>query len=222
MNIRPMILTALAIVWGCGVHAKDLGRIGATFPIGEIDMLQWIEARLKHFEATGKLQEMQEEMADNVRRSVETPTPLALSTTTKPETFNVDPSLTLAKDLTDAQGKVFAKAGTRINPFDTRTWPQGATLPQFEYSHVLFFFDGRDAQQLALAKRFKSDKPIKWVLTGGSPNEVSRALNHRIYFDQQGDLSRQLHIKAVPSLVEQAGTHWQVTEFDVSLEEPDS
>ncbi|KOO12726.1 conjugal transfer protein TraW, partial [Vibrio xuii] len=62
--------------------------------------------------------------------------------------------------------------------------------------------------------------PIKWVLTGGSPNAVAERLNSRIYFDQQGDLSKKMHIKAVPSLVEQSGINWKVTEFDVSNEEP--
>ncbi|MDF4270356.1 type-F conjugative transfer system protein TraW, partial [Vibrio parahaemolyticus] len=178
-------------------------------PIGEIDMLVWIEQRLKGFEQSGQLADMQQEFIEKVAENVETPPPLSLTTTTAPDTFLVDPSLTLAKDLTDANGQVFAKAGTRINPFDTTTWPEHSRPPnQFEYSHVLVFFDARDEQQLAFAQTFQSKKPIKWILTGGSPNQASEHLNSRIYFDQQGDLSQKMHIKAVPSLVEQSGIHW--------------
>lgn len=201
--------------------AKDFGRIGATFPIGEIDMLVWIEQRLKGFEASGKLDEMKEEFIDRVKRNVETPSPINLPTTLNPKVFHVDPSLTLAKDLTDPKtGKVFAKAGTVINPFDTRTWPDGQKLPQFEYSHVLVFFNGHDAQQLTWAENLTANKPIKWILTGGSPNQVAEQLGQRIYFDQQGLLTEQLNIKHVPSLVEQSDLYWKVTEFDVSHIQP--
>ncbi len=199
------------------VHAKDLGRLGATFPIGEDDMLAWIDARLKRFEANGKLAEMQQEFTEQVKRSVDTPTPVSLDTTTTPSVFYVDASLTLAKDITNPNtGEVIARAGTRINPFDSKTWPNGERLPQFEYSHVLAFFDARDKQQLAWAKKLESDKPIKWVLTGGSPNQVASLLGTRVYFDQQGHVTQKLHIQSVPSLVQQKETVWQVTEFDVS------
>jgi type-F conjugative transfer system protein TraW len=220
-KMTALALWAVAVLFHPTLGAKDLGRIGATFPIGEIDMLTWIERRLKGFEQSGKLAKMQQEFVDRVTESVETPPPLSLTTTTTPSTFLVDPSLTLARDLSDAKGQIFAKAGTRINPFDTNTWPEQSRPPnQFEYSHVLVFFDARDEQQIAFAQTFESTKPIKWVLTGGSPNAVAERLNSRIYFDQQGDLSKKMHIKAVPSLVEQSGINWKVTEFDVSNEEP--
>lgn len=203
------------------VCAKDLGRIGATFPIGEVDMLLWIEQRLQGFERSGELDKMQQAFARRVRHRVNHPVPLALSTTSTPDSFLVDPSLILATDLTDAYGKIFAFAGTQINPFDIQTWPEKSRPAHpFEYAQVLVFFDGRDHKQLAFARNFTSTKPIKWILTGGSPNAVARALDQRIYFDQQGLLSKQVHLKAVPSVVEQSGTHWKVTEFDVTDEVP--
>lgn len=195
--------------------AKDLGRVGPVFPIGEIDMLSWIEARLRNFEQNGKLEQMQNAFAEQVKQSVETPPPLALSTTTEPKTYLVDPSIVVPKDLMDAQGRVFAKAGTRVNPFDTATWPSEARLPKFEYRKVLVFFDARDARQLAFVHALTHEKPLLYVLTGGSPNQVAKQLGQRIYFDQQGTLSDKLRIQAVPSLVEQSGKAWRVQEFDV-------
>ena len=208
-------LIGVALLLSMTAGAKDLGRRGPTFPIGEIDMLTWIETRLKQFEQNGKLEQMQAEFEAQVKRSVETPPPLALSTTTQPKTFLVDPSITIPKDLTDAQGRVFAKAGTRVNPFDTRTWPTQARLPQFEYTKALVFFDARDAKQLAFVTGLKHDKPLRYILTGGSPNQVAEHLNAPIYFDQQGMMSEKLHIQSVPSLVEQSGHAWRVEEFDV-------
>lgn len=201
--------------------AKELGKIGATFPIGEIDMLTWIDDRLKRFEANGRLAQMQQEMTEQVKRSVETPPPIPLSTTTAPSVFTVDASLKLAKDIiVPDSGHVIAKAGTVINPFDSSTWPSGELFPQFEYSHALAFFDARDKRQVTWAAELTSDKPIKWVLTGGSPNETALILDSRIYFDQQGHLTQKLHLQSVPSLVQQRGTLWEVTEFDVSRLEP--
>ena len=209
------LMMVFALLLSLGAVAKDLGRLGPTFPIGEIDMLTWIEARLKHFKATGKLEQMQTEFAEQVKQSVETPPPLSLSTTTTPKTCLVDPRITVAKDLTDGQGRVFAKAGTRVNPFDTRTWPTGAKLPQFEYSNVLVFFDARDAKQVEFVANLEHAKPLRYILTGGSPNQAAKRFNTRMYFDQQGTLSDRLHIQAVPSLVEQSGHAWRVQEFDV-------
>ncbi|QFT13612.1 type-F conjugative transfer system protein TraW [Vibrio sp. THAF190c] len=195
--------------------AKDIGRVGPTFPIGEVDMLSWIETRLKQFEKNGKLAQMQHEFSEQVKKSVETPPPLPLMPTTNPKTYLVDPSIVVPKDLTDAQGRVFAKAGTRVNPFDTETWPTEARLPKFEYRKALVFFDARDARQLTFVEEFKHEKPLLYVLTGGSPNQVAKRLNQRIYFDQQGTLSEKLRIRAVPSLAEQSGKAWRVQEFDV-------
>ncbi|MEZ8862553.1 type-F conjugative transfer system protein TraW [Vibrio sp. 10N.247.311.51] len=216
-----LILVGLSLCFMA--QAKELGRIGPTFPIGEIDMLIWIENRLKGFEASGQLDDMKHEFSERVKQSVETPTPVNLPTTLAPKVFHVDPSLTLPQDLVDpTTGKIFAKAGTTINPFDPKTWPNGAQYPQFEYRTALAFFDAQDAQQLAWAKNLTASKPIKWVLTGGSPNQVAKALDSRIYFDQQGSLTTRLHLKHVPSLVEQSGIHWKVTEFDVSHIQPES
>lgn len=215
MKQLPLIILPLLLC--ATVYAKDLGRLGATFEIGEVDMLSWIETRLRRFDETGKLAQMQDEFTEQVKRSVNTPTPVEIGRTSKPDVFYVDPSLTLAKDIVLPQsGVVIAKAGQRINPFDTTTWPQGVDLPQFEYQKTLVFFDGRDHQQLEWAKGFKSDLPIKWILTGGSPNDVATVLNTRLYFAQQGDMTRRMHIKAVPSVVRQKGHYWQVREIDVS------
>lgn len=197
--------------------AKELGKIGATFPIEEIDMLAWIEARLKQFESNGTLATLQEEMEAQVKQRVDTPVPVPIPTTTTPSVFTVDASLKLAKDITvPGTGQVIAKAGMVINPFDSSTWPSSESLPQFEYSHALAFFDARDKRQVTWATELTSEKPIKWILTGGSPNDTASILDSRIYFDQQGHLTQRLHLKSVPSLVRQRGTVWEVTEFDVS------
>ena len=202
-------------------QAKDLGVVGQVFPISEIDMLQWIQQRLRTFEQTGELDSMKQQFKDNVTASVRRPRPVGLITTTSPEVFTVDPSLTLASDITGANGELIYPKGTRINPFDTTTWPAmpRASQAQFQFSKTLVFFDGDDVQQRLWALNYQSqhtDDTIKWILTGGEPETTHHQLNARIYFDQQGSLSRKLTLKRVPSVVKQVGIQWQVQEIDVS------
>ncbi|ENM5770885.1 hypothetical protein V4V48_002575 [Vibrio mimicus] len=116
-------------------------------------------------------------------------------------------------------GAVIAKAGTKVNAFDRRTWPKADgqdVLPRFELSKVLVFFDARDARQRRFASGYQNAKPIKWVLTGGSPNQMATLLDARIYFAQHGFLTRSLNITHVPAIAYQEGTRWRIDEVDVS------
>jgi conjugal transfer pilus assembly protein TraW len=220
MNKRALLILMLCPL--LPLNAASLGAVGQVFPISEIDMLQWIEHRLHTFEQKGELQSMREQFQDNVKAGVRRPRPVGLITTLTPEVFNVDPTLTLAKDIKDLDGNLIYAKGTRVNPFDTATWPalQKANVGQFKFSKTLVFFDGDDVQQVLWAKEFATthDNPhnIKWILTGGEPETLHHQLQARIYFDQQGNISRALTIKRVPSVVKQAGVMWQVREVDVS------
>ncbi|ENM5739389.1 type-F conjugative transfer system protein TraW [Vibrio mimicus] len=202
-------------------HGKNLGHVAPVFPIGEIDMLEWIDQRLKQFEASGKLADMQETFRERVKQSMANPPPVeGLTPTTNPRTFYVDPSVTIPKDIiAPTTGAVIAKAGTKVNAFDRRTWPKADgqdVLPRFELSKVLVFFDARDARQRRFASGYQNAKPIKWVLTGGSPNQMATLLDARIYFAQHGFLTRSLNITHVPAIAYQEGTRWRIDEVDVS------
>ncbi len=222
---KPLALMALSLLFCAPTHAKHLGHVAPVFPIGEIDMLEWIHQRLKQFEASGKLADMQEAFTQRVKESIENPPPVeGLTTTTNPRTFYVDPSVVIPKDIVvSATGQVIAKAGTKVNPFDSRTWPKANgkdILPKFELSKVLVFFDARDAQQRRFASEYRNDKPIKWVLTAGSPNQMATLLNSKIYFAQQGFLTRELNITHVPAIAYQEGTRWRIDEVNVSGLQP--
>ncbi|GLT20475.1 conjugal transfer pilus assembly protein TraW [Vibrio zhanjiangensis] len=217
-TLRKGAYLALA-VFGTAALAKPLGTHGPTFPIGELDMLRWIEARLTHFERTGKLADMQEEMKARVTHAANHPAPVDIGPTTSPKRFWVNPSVTLPIDIKDpSTGRLFGKKGDTINPFDRDTWPQFVkdTLPEMHYTKALLFFDARDPRQLAFAKAFTHRKPMKYILTGGPLNETASDIGARMYFDQQGTLTRKLHLQHVPALAEQDGTRWRVQEFDVS------
>ncbi|MEG3223294.1 type-F conjugative transfer system protein TraW [Vibrio gigantis] len=223
--LKSPLLLLVAGLTATSADGKHLGQVAPVFPIGEIDMLEWIHQRLKGFEASGQLADMQNEFTERVQQSIENPPPVeGLTTTTNPRTFYVDPSITIPKDIiAPTTGAVIAKAGTRVNPFDSRTWPKvdgQEVLPQFELSKVLVFFDARDAQQRRFASEYQNAKPIKWVLTGGSPNKMASLLDARMYFSQQGHLTQSLNITHVPAIAYQDGTRWRIDEVNVSGLQP--
>lgn len=194
-------------------------RLGATFPIGEVDMLVWIAKRLKTLEQDGGLAKWQQTLRERVHAQFASPQPLSLSTTHRPTTFLVDPSVRLSSARSSASPLLRAAQGRWINPFDQATWPEPSLAMSFHYPKALVFFDGRDPHQREWATGWQSDRPIVWILTGGRPQELAKVLNAPVYFDQQGRLSRQLQLRAVPSVVVQAHHYWQVTEYDVMAEE---
>lgn len=201
------------------VHAKNLGVFGPVFPIGEIDMLDWIDNRLRTFEQNGEIDAMKQRMQARVKNSVMRPPPVqGLNTTTTPNTYYIDPTLTLAAPVKDSLGNELYPKGTRVNPFDSTTWPaaERQNLPRFTFSKQLVLFDGDDPRQRQWAQQYAAPLPVKWILTNGEPAALSKKLDSRVYFDQQGKLTREFHVKHVPVVISQSGTRWQVTEIDVS------
>ncbi|BCL73851.1 conjugal transfer pilus assembly protein TraW (plasmid) [Vibrio nigripulchritudo] len=198
--------------------AADLGKLGPTFPIGEEDLLTWIERRLTTMEASGELTRLVDDFQARVRQSVSTPPSLGLPTTERPQIFYVDPTLRFGHDiLHPVSREPIARAGDTINPFDPDTWPPNTRLQHFRYNKVLVFLDTSDQRQIRWAASFQDPRPIRWILTGGNPKESTKDLSGPVYFDQRGDLVRRLHVRSVPSWVEQSGRYWRVTEVDISL-----
>ena len=86
--MKPSILLLTLVLLSPSLHAKSMGVAGAIFPIGEIDMLLWIEQRLQRFEANGQMDIMKNDMKQAVKKQVERPTQVqGLGTTTEPATF---------------------------------------------------------------------------------------------------------------------------------------
>ena len=218
MKMKPYYILAL-FLFSLSTNAKNLGVIAPTFPIAEMDMLDWIQARLKHLEQTGEMAKMEDMFKEQVKQSVKRPQPVeGITTTTSPRSFFVDPTLTLKEDITNEKGEVLFKKGLQINPFDATTWPNGSGLPPIQLTKQLAFLDGDDERQIAWAKAYRKQNPdviIKWILTNGEPEKVFKALNERIYFDQQGNITRKLTIKHIPTLAKQDGKRWKMQEFTV-------
>jgi len=192
--------------WGvcCTASAESLGVVGPTYPIAEEHLLQMIEARLRAKEKSGELARIQEQIVARGKLAVLTPPPLQLPVVAVPRTFYVDPTYVLDRNIADGGGRLLFTAGTRANPLDI-----------VSMSRRLFFFDGRDERQVAMAERLAKGETtrIKPVLVGGSYIDLMRRWKVPVYYDQRGVLVKRLRIERVPAMVSQEGRRLRVDEL---------
>jgi len=183
------------------VQAKDLGAYGTTFAIAERSMVTMLQERLNQAQAEGKIAALQQQMQDRVQQKVLHPTPVTgLQPTQTPRTTLYDPTITVQEDLKDHQGRVFHKAGTRLNPLHYVSW-----------GNPLLLIDGRDVEQVQWALAHPNSPKI--VLTNGSPIEVMRQTGARLYFDQGGLIVKKFQITQVPCRISQQGDKLLIEEL---------
>lgn len=187
--------------------AKDLGNYGEVFVVSEPDFLGALMDRLQAMEADGGLAQMEREMQDKTRTYAHRPkAQAALPPSEKAARFTVDLSIELDRDLSDQEGRVFAKAGTRVNP-----------LAHSGFKKVILFIDGDSAEQVSWATGQGTELDSLIVLTRGAPLELMRRHGRRFWFDQDGVLAAKFRIAHLPSRVMRTDPVMTVEEVPVSM-----
>lgn len=185
--------------------SSDLGVIGPTYAISEPHLLEDIQQKLRDKQRSGELQRLMEDARRRGIATVRNPPPVdGLQATRQARSFYVDPSFALERNVSDARGLLLFAAGTRKNPLEV-----------VSLSKRLLFFDARDRRQLNQAQQLirQHGAGLKLILTGGSYLELMKAWQVRVYYDQQGTLTRRLGIRQVPALVSQEGLRLRVDEL---------
>ncbi|EFI5800644.1 TPA: type-F conjugative transfer system protein TraW [Escherichia coli] len=195
------------------VQAKNLGTWGEMYPIAEQDMLTTIQTRLKAMEASGELAREQEAFRQRVIENTLRPRPVeGLTLAQENTTHYIDPSFTVSEELKDHRGQIFARKGQVINPLDT--------VP---FTETLYFIDGDNPQQLAWMKQQKPPTlQYRVILVNGDIRETTRALDTRIYFDQDGTLSRKFKLKTIPARVTLAEDRRRLRVDSFALDVPEA
>lgn len=186
------------------IYAKDLGKIGETYPIKEMDLLDFIQARLKQMQKSGEFEKINKQMVAAVKKRSDRPTPVKdISSTKAYRKWFIDPSVSIKNDILDAEGKVVVKAGTAVNPLNHVT-----------LKSTFIFYDGDNKTQTAWA--MKQDKLLKGrtklVLINGSIVEQIKLFKKKVLFDQNGQLVNKLKIQHTPALAAQEGLQIKVEE----------
>ncbi len=204
--MRPLLIPAL-LLFACSAPAaaKDYGQHGTLWPVIEPDLLQQIEARLKHLEASGETARLNERLKQRTIARVNRPEPVAgIIHAASLRSWQFDPTISAERDIADQKGRIIIARGTRVNPLDTV--PLRAPL---------VFLDGDDPAQLAWASARYGKTNAKLILVRGAPLALMKARQRRFYFDQGGTLVAHFGIRAVPAVVEQQGRVLRITETPV-------
>lgn len=206
MRSSDIVLCALlSSALAAGTYAADYGKIGTTYGVAEPDMLEWIEKRVAEKVASGEALRYQQQQAEKIERKLANPAPLvSVTKAARNRTLFYDPTYTVQENVTDDRGQILVAAGTTINPLD-----------KVGLSRPLIFFDARDINQVAFAKRFidQNEGLAKPILVAGSYFELMKRWNTPVYFDQQSALIRKLGIRHVPAVVVQDGKRLRIDEI---------
>ena len=204
--MRLLLIPAL-ILLSCSTPAaaKDYGQHGTLWPVIEPDLLEQIEARLSHLEASGETARLNERLKQRTIARVNRPEPVAgITLAASLRSWQLDPTISAERDIADEKGRIIIAAGTRVNPLDT-----------VSLRAPLVFLDGDDSSQLAWASARFGKTNAKLILVRGAPLALMKARQRRFYFDQGGTLVKHFGIRAVPAVVEPQGRVLRITETPV-------
>jgi conjugal transfer pilus assembly protein TraW len=204
--VKPLLVPVLLLL-SCSIPAvaKDYGQHGTLWPVIELDLLEQIEARLKHLEARGETARLNERLKQRTIARVNRPEPVAgIIHAASHRSWQFDPTISAERDIADEKGRIIIARGTRVNPLDT-----------VSMHAPLVFLDGDDPAQLAWASARFGKTNAKLILVRGAPLALMKARQRRFYFDQGGTLVKHFGIRAVPAVVEQQGRMLRITETPV-------
>ena len=202
--IRLVLATAVVLLSSLA-GAVDLGSFGPSYPIAEPDFVAAMQAKADEAVASGRLEAERDSARDRMRQALEHPAPVeGIGTASATRSWLWDPSIVLTEPVVDGQGNVLYPAGTRANPLDVVSLAQ-----------PILFFDARDPAQVAYAERMRAEQDDLFtpILVAGSWVELNLKWKRQVFFDQKGELTTKLGVRAVPALVVQEGRALRVTEF---------
>lgn len=184
------------------IFADNLGVYGEVFPIAEPDLLQYIHQRLEEMQQDGQMAAMQKKMTQRVIQHVLRPPALpGITKVSTPVTYYYDPTFVVTQNIVAPNGEMIVKAGTRVNP-----------LALEHFNEVLLFINADDPLQVSWAKAEMAEFSItKVILVEGNIKNASQKLG-RIYFDQDGVITKKLGISKVPALVKADGLKLEIDE----------
>jgi conjugal transfer pilus assembly protein TraW len=189
------------------VEAHEVGVMGETYPIIEMDFLSFIQSRIRLMQQNGQWQSLQRHMQSEAESYRDRPTKVpGLTRTIEAKSWQFDPSIIIDHDVIAPNGNLIALAGTRVNP-----------LEHTNLSKTLIFYDADDQEQRQWAINY--DKKIagkdKLILVNGSLLGEEKQFLKSIYFDQSGILTTRFGIHHVPAIIKQEGLLLHITEVKI-------
>jgi conjugal transfer pilus assembly protein TraW len=200
-----ILLAPLMLIYPSQVYAKDLGKIGTTYPIAENDLMILLKKHVEDLEKDGGLLKLQNEFEDDIRKSMDRPQPVGgISPTITPRDFLFDPTINITHDIKDSNNHILISQGTPENALDSNN---NNFIPLIFYNA-----DSKEQADWALKKDKELKGNDKLILVGGSVFGQMKVLGKSIYFDQGGMLTTHFGIAHVPTMVTQKGNYLLIQE----------
>ena len=180
-------------------------------PIKERNILEVLQEKLASPVGQNLLREFETNLKKMSEEKHYVPTPVAsLTLTPEHRSYLFDPSVSLAQDLVDHNQICFYKAGDQVNPLEHMT-----------LSKEYLFIDGDRPDQISWAKRLQSHKKVMVILVKGDPMRLMVEQDIKVFFDQEGAMTKRFQLTHVPCSLAQDGKRLRITEWteDELLEE---
>ena len=190
-------------------QAQDLGVKGRVHE-KDPDGREQIKSVLREKEKSGELAKFWLDYRTKTIDAIKNPASLGLATNYAQRAELRDLKFTFPSDVLDEKGRVMVKRGTLVEPLKIQPLRSG-----------LIFIDGRDKKQVEYAIAQGRKRPMKIVLTAGSPYELRHQFKNAawingsktipFYFDQQKVILNSLNrlygvnIQTVPVALSQQG-----------------
>lgn len=200
--MRDLLIITIMLCLTGHVFAKDFGQKGKVYPIVEVNLLEHIYKKLNKYNSEGRIDELQKEFAEKVKKSIERPSGNNIPSAIKNRTWTYDPSLELTQNIYNDKSEVIARSGDKVNPL------QHVTLTK-----ELIFINADIEKQINFAKKkINQNQANKIILVNGSISDTNQKLNKGVYFDQEAKLIQRFGISRTPAVVKQEGTVLRVSE----------
>lgn len=184
----------------------DLGRLGAVYPIAEIDLLTEIKRRLAGINWTEKKHQALARFWKNRHFEI-------LPTATENQDRSIDLTVTAPRDLRSPNGTLIITAGQTVNPLD-----------QLAFGLCVIVFDATEKKQIETARHLtcKDKQARPMYLATQVPREDGWAVLKTLETTLQlpvylltPDVRHRFQLQHVPALIEQAGNRLMVRERTV-------
>jgi len=197
-----MGLLLLVLATSARAITRDLGTVGATYPVIEPDILAELKARVAGNLPTREelLRRIRTYQPGNLRK---------LPRATENRKFLVDMTYTLDHDVKDHDGRILYPRGYTFNPLDYVSFPGGMVV-----------IDGSDPVQVGWFRKspYYDNHRARLLVCGGYAHELVERFKRPVYY-LTDTVARRLQLAAVPSVIVQKGKKLLVREIHLEEDE---
>ena len=178
-------------------YGKNLGSIGKTYPVVELDLVEEIKAGID-YEKLAKV------MAEH-RQNYQAKDIYALPTAKRDRTFFVDMTYTLDHDIANENGELMYPRGLTWNPLDYVSLPGGLVVINSEDTKQVEWFE---------QSPYNKNRQIKLLISAGFAAPLIKQLDRPVFYLTK-TIADRLQLAAAPCVITQNGKKLMVREIKI-------